>query len=222
MSFEIKPLEEKAGKMSDEVFASIDSVKVPSRVYRRLSIGEVGATKNRMRIPCSVCGHVEPIDFTGVRSERLEVIGTQIERRAANMATQFFTNCWGLRTSRRDADRTNAIRSRFVDRIFLTGAGRFLRHLYRRAKRLGVTNWFAIGMHGDDSFGEQYFVCPLKNLGEVLRGIASDAPEFKRMLELATRHSASETVQPVQLKSPIEGRDDAEPIFDVGSAVPID
>lgn len=207
--------------MSDEVFAAMDDVPVPARIYRRLSIGEVGATKNRMRIPCSVCGHVESIDFKGVRSDRLDMIGTQIERRAANQAIGWMTNCWGLRTSRRDADRSNVIRTRFVERIFLTGAGRFLRHLYRRAKKLGYRNWFAIGMHGDDSFSEQYFVCPLKNLPEVLRGLASDGPEFKRMLELAARHTPSETVESIQLQSTIEGRNDPEPVFDEGSSVPI-
>lgn len=206
--------------MEDKVIASVDSCKVPPQVYRKLSIKEVGATKNRLRVPCSVCGHIETIDNKGIRKSRLNEAAKYTDVRASRMAQQWFTNAWGWRTKKRTVENNFAVQSRSIGRVFLTGCGRFLRHVHRITKGIMKQPWFAIGMHGDDSFNEQYFVCKLDQLPMVIRSLCAEAPEFRRMVQLACGET-SHLVVPVELEAPLEGRDDPEPVFDHGSAVPI-
>jgi hypothetical protein len=97
-----------------------------------------------------------------------------------------------------------------------------LRYIYKRAMRLVRGPWFAIAMHGEDTFGDQLFVCPLDNLFGVLRAIAEDSPEFRHRLALAARlanGNASVPVVPVELEVPTERRNDPEPLVDDSTAV---
>jgi hypothetical protein len=90
----------------------------------------------------------------------------------------------------------------------LTGAGRFLRALFRRAQKECDGPWFVVGMHGGSTIGEQYFCCELDKLEAVLRGIGSDSPEFRAMLCRAGG------LVPLDNEDARERRQDAEPFLD--------
>lgn len=172
----------------DQVLASLSGVPPSAKIYRRLSVSEIGATKGGIHTTCSVCGHVEAVDDRTIRAGKLNRAHSQIGRRAGNRAQEWFTNGWGWQTFKRKAGQSGIIRSRGIANVFLTGAGRFLRHIYRRAKRTVKGPWFAVAMHGDDSFGQQLFVCPLNDLFTVLEAIGHDSPEFRNRLLSASRN----------------------------------
>lgn len=78
-------------------------------------------------------------------------------------------------------------------------------------------------MHGEDSFGDQLFVCPLDDLWTVLQAIARDSPEVRRRLEVILEGLGNPSigVKGVQPENAVEGRDDTEPVFDDSTAIRI-
>jgi hypothetical protein len=104
------------------------------------------------------------------------------------------------------------IRSKNIGRVYITGAGRFLRTLFRRAHKEVDGLWFVVGMHGGSTIGEQYFCCELDKLPKVLKAIAADSPEFTRML-LRCAGSGQSVVLP-DTDSAVDRGQNAETFFD--------
>jgi hypothetical protein len=80
--------------------------------------------------------------------------------------------------------------------------------LFKRASKETDGLWFVIGMQGGSTIGEQYFCCELDKLERVLRGIASDSPEFTNMLRRAGG------LLPLDHEGAGERRQGAEPVLD--------
>jgi hypothetical protein len=178
----------------------------------------LAAIKGGLHSTCSICGHVQPVDYSTAKANTLNRANAQIMRRATDRVQEWFTNAWGWGTRKRKPGRGGMIRSEAVARVYVTGAGKFLRAIYRRAKKEaqdanGNGTWFAVGTHGGSAIGEQYFACELEQLPTVLRALASESREFQQML----LRSAG-VVSGVNLENPGDRRDDPPDFIDPAGA----
>lgn len=99
------------------------------------------------------------------------------------------------------------LRSDYVANVALTGAGKFLRLAYRRAKREAKGLWFGVGMHGEPQIGEHLFFCRLDSLPQVIAAIAAEAPDFKMQLSSLLNRLPGPGVAADDSQLPLEGKD---------------
>lgn len=206
--------------MQDEVLVRLPKKDVPASAYGKLTVKELGAAKSGIHVRCDVCGHITGVDDKTARSAFLKASHSKLSARADNRLQEFFTNAWGWKTYWRRPGSRDRIRSKAVTRVFVTGAGRFIRFIYRKAKRLCDGPWFCVAMHGQPGMGEQMFVCRLDGLVEAIRGICKEAPDLRRQLLNALE--SSNPVDTVNLQAAREAKDDSVLLFDHASAISIE